>query len=253
MKKLFAGAFILLCTLSLFACNFGSSNEQFGRFTHNGYALTSFKTKDITYSDANTIITKNSTTYTNIKSTTTSSNNYSLSESEIISIMNLYSSVTITTKYWNNDEHLTQKNEVYLSANGDSKYPDILAQNQNTIGTGMVINNIVLTPTLLSYYNNINDEFIASENYSSAPFKNKYSYHTNDDDNFVLRVNDYSSNNSSITGTSTMEIHETESLYDENNMLTYYQASFGFSYATPGDTSYIGTVLEVSFVWNLKV
>lgn len=244
MKKLFVGAFLLLCTMSLFACNFGSSTEQFGRFTHNGYALTSFKTKDISYTAADAIVTTNSNSFVSL--TTSDSTSKALTDAEITAIKNLYSSVTITTKYWNSDDQITKTNEVY-------DLSEILNNNKNTVATGMVVNNIVLTPSLLNYYNGINDDFIASEGYEDAPFKNKYSYHTNDDQQLVLRVNDYSSNNSSITGTSTMEIHETESLYDSNNMITFYQASFGFSYATPGDTAHIGTVLEVSFVWNLKV
>lgn len=242
MKKIFAGIFVLICALSLFACDF-SSTEQFGTFTHNGYALTTFKRNDISYLEAKSLIQSNhSSTYVSLISF-----GDVLTDSEITSIKKMYKSVTITVKYWNDDKQYTKVDEVEIS-----EMEKMLKDNTYTVVTGMVVNNIVLTPDLLEYYNNLNDEFINSSNYDDAPFKNKYSYHTDSNEFFVLRVNDYSDNDSDITGTSTFEIHETESQYDENNMIVKYQASFGFSYPTPGGTEHIGTVLEVEFNWNIK-
>lgn len=264
MKKIFGGLFVLLCALSLFACDF-SEKEQFGYFTHNGYALESFGVESISYQDAYEIV-KSSSPFVDLKSTnqeySKSSNNdvtlYTtsfgpvLTEDEMKAMMSKYSSVTIETKYFDGNTQVIRENTVYLTSYTQDNviyYPEILKNNQNTIATGMVINNIIMTNNLLTYYEQINQDFINAGGRVDAPFLDIYAYERTNDGLVILCTSDYSSNNSSITGTNTMEIHQTQAIY-VNNLISSYQASFGFSYATPGDTTYVGTVLEVSFTWN---
>ncbi len=264
MKKIFVGVFLLICATSLFACDF-SKAEQFGFFSHNGYSLTSFSHEKITFDEANAILIKNSP-FINLQklnteeeivenpSLYTTSFGPVLTEDQMKLMMTKYSAVTFETKYWEDTNLVTRKNTVYLTTytqDGVIYYPEILKNNQNTIATGMVINNLILTPDLHDYYEQINTDFVDSGGRVDAPFLDMYSYDVTKEEGYlVLNVSDYSSNNSSITGNSTMEIHQTQAVYDDNNLMIRYQASFGISYATPGDTAYVGTVLEVSLTWH---
>lgn len=253
MKKIFAGIFVLICAVTLFACD-GSNSKQFGYFTHNGYALTTFSTKSISYADANARIVANSP-FNNSRSIDLYTTSFGpvLTEDQMKEMMVKYSSVTIDTKYWDGNTQISRSNTVYLTTYVQDNvvyYPEILKSNQNTLATGLVVNNMILTPSLHDYYEQINQDFINDGGRVDAPFLDMYSYGENPEGLLTLTVSDYSSNNSSITGTSTMEIHQTESVYGENNLIVAYQASFGISYATPGDTAYVGTVLEATFTWN---
>lgn len=245
MKKIFAGLFILLCTVSLISCE-SKSKEQFGFFSHNGYSLKSFKNKDITYTEANNLIKTNTISTASATSTSNADESLTLTTAQINAIKAKYSSVKITTSFWDNDKQHEQYDVLNLS-----QIEQMLLSNSQSIGSGVSINNIALTDSLLETYNQSDLDFKASANYNDAPFKDKYSYHTQND-NFVLRINDYSENIETITGTATTEIHQTEALYNEYNLLTNYQASFGFRYSSINGTQDIGTVLEISFEWIVK-
>lgn len=247
MKKIFVGIFVLICASSLFACDF-SEKDQFGYFTHNGYALTSFKENDITYNNAVDLL--NSASYTSFTSLYTTSTDdtvdLGLTSEQIKEIEIIYKSVTVTTSYWYNDKQFEKVDIEY-------ELEEILGNNKFSIVNSMVVNNIVLTSDLLNHYNQIDLDFKADIYYSKAPILDKYTYHTDSDGNFVLAISDFSTNTATVSGTNTMEIHQTEAIYNHHNLITQYQASFGYQYPTPGGTENVGTVLEVSFEWNLKV
>ncbi|MFI3252346.1 MAG: hypothetical protein R3Y60_04305 [bacterium] len=255
MKKFFAGIFVLICGLSLFACDFSSSSNQFGYFTENGYSLTSFVKEDITYNQAIDLVGKapyknvskalNSYSTSDISITSDMYDSLGLTTDEIKAIETVYKSVTVTTNYWHQGKQFSKVDEEY-------ELDQILGNNKFSIVNSIVVNNIVITSDLLDYYQDIDLEFQAQDNYSSAPFKHKYSHHTSTDGLLVLSISDYSTNTSVATGTNTMEIHQTEAIYNNYNLISKYQASFGFRYPTPGGTEYVGTVLELSFEWNIK-
>ncbi len=240
MKKVFFGIFILVCSLSLFACDFkGASYDAFGMFTHNGYALTSFKCVDLTYSEANTIVSRNSS-----KASSTSTG---LDEGEIDKLMAKYSSVTVKTKYWENDSKDPEEKSTNVTSVDMEK---IFANNEYTISTGMLVKNIFISEEVLTRYEEENAAF--DDKY--APFSYIYTYHKNEDDRFVLQVNDYAEISAeNIGGVSALFIQQNETLYDDNNMISKFQSSFGMQFQTPGGTQNQGTVLEVEFIWNLKV
>lgn len=250
MKKIFAGLFVLICGLSLFACDF-SSPEQFGYFTHNGYALTTFVSNNLNFTEASNILTNNSISTTSSIGEEASNVSFGnvLTSDQIIQIKKMFSSVVINITYFNDDNNqMTERFELSVTTMGEM----LEGNTYNVAGGSIVVNNIALTADLLTHYENLNIEFKDSEKAIDAPYTNMYSYHTDTNGNFVLAVNDYSDNGSTIIGSSTTEIHQTQSQYNELNLITRYQSSFGFRYHSPSGTQYVGSVLEVTFDWIEK-
>lgn len=246
MKKIFAGLFVLICGLSLFACDF-SSPEQFGYFTHNGYALKTFVSNDLNFSEASEMLTKNSISSTSaINDVSSVSFGNVLTSEQIVQIKKMFSSVKINITFFNDENNqITERFELSVTTMGEM----LEGNTYNVAGGSIVVNNIALTADLLTHYENLNEEFKNSTKSENAPYNNMYSYHTDTNGNFVLAVNDYSDNGSTIIGSSTTEIHQTQSQYNELNLITRYQSSFGFRYHSPSGTQYVGSVLEVTFDW----
>lgn len=247
MKKVFLGIFAFLSIascLTLFACG-GTNQEQFGLFTHNGYALKTFKSDDLNYSQAKSIITN-----TSFISLTTNEDSDIEDDIETLvdidELMNKYASVKIITKYWESDSKDPEENTTTVPT---TYLETIFKNNEHQIITGMIVKNVFINENLLENLENLNSQF----NDKYAPFTDIYSYHKNDDNCFVLRANDYSEIKAeTIGGVSAIFIQQNESLYNENNLIVKFQSSFGMQFQTPSGTLEQGTVLEVEFVWNEK-
>lgn len=240
MKKIFLGFLLLICALPLTGCTKG---ETFGMFTHNGYSLTTFKNKDISFTEAEAIVAKNSVSASSINETMVTG----LDAETVSKLTTKYSEVKIYVTHW---DSTTDKSETREHIKNGQDLTKILTANQVEISSGILIKNIFLTNEILKDLEDLNNNYDTT----NAPFKSLYSYHKDQDDQFVLRSNDFSEITSDITGgISAKFIQENECLYNTENLITNFQSSFGMQFETLGGTQLHGTVLEVEFVWGLKI
>lgn len=238
MKKIFLGFLLLICALPLTGCTKG---ETFGMFTHNGYALTTFKNKDLTYSQATEIVVLNSSASKSGAST------MSLTDEEVSALTQKFSSVTVNVKYW---DSTTDKSDTRTSIINGTQLKEMLIVNELKISNGILVKNIYMNDSILNDLEVLNIDF----DNEIVPFKSLYSYHKDQDDQLVIRSNDFTEITADVTGGIFSNfIQQNESLYSNNNLISKFQSSFGMKFETLGGTQLHGTVLEVEFIWELKI
>ena len=249
----------LVSGLFLFsACDDGSQDNKanrFGQFGYNGKYLTAFTKKDITASEAKGIISTNmnenfgdkdsSVAFTSVVYTAVEGE-----EETVTYMINQYAGCTITTKYYveGNEEQSEKIDDIR-----GTDFKNLLQENFFAPFSQVVARYLICYPGVIDEMEALNEEFKSSQEYEVAPFKNIFSYHTDEAGNFVLQIRDFSEIPSSVGGgVGCSYRQDSEILFDEENKITKWQTSLGLYTATPQGTMKQGYILEIDFDWIIK-
>ena len=264
---------IVLMSCSLISCRSCKDKEQtvepvqhvrFGEFTYNNYYLLSFAVANITALQAKKIASESNLTRT-------SSNNFAnenelllvAENSNLISFENLstptnyvtkvlsnYSGVQINTKYFveGNDKELEKVDSVL-----GTDFKSIIEKNEFSPFSQLVAKNIIVYPELIDEMEDANSQFKNSEKSLIAPFKDVFTYHTNETGNLVIQTRDFTEIPSSVGGgIGSCYRQDTEMLYDAENKMSNWHTSLGLYSSTPNGTIKHGYILEVELQWIKK-
>lgn len=231
MKKLLCALLLVACCLTMSGCS--DKSEKFGLFSHDGYSLTTLKKNDLSYEQARSIVAKNSVS------------KRGLTTDQVEELTSTYNSLTIYVTYWDSN---TDKVDVQTKIINGRDLTDMFTANEISISSGVLVKNIFMSDPLLNELEEKNSGFT-----NTIYFNSLYSYHEDADERLVIRSNDFQEITTDVTGgISAAFIQENEVLYDNNNLITKFQSSFGMQFNTLGSTQLHGTVLEVDFEWQLK-
>lgn len=275
--KVFIVSVLTLCVcLTLIACDFGSNGnynngnnnsnnsssgtkpvkETFGMFSYRGVYLTSYKTSDITETEAKDMIPYGINQKDSIASTLKSSAkavNETTPESIVNEYLTKYKSVSVVSRFWYEDENGnirsedSQPDEIF-----GTDFKTILEKNEIQISTGIIIPNIIMYKELIDRFEEANENFKLQDDYIVSPFKDLYTYHRNDT-NFVLRSHYFVEIPASqIGGASCSFIQENESEFYYDGRMSRFQSSLGTKLQTKTGTQCEGTIFEIIITWNEK-
>ena len=276
--KIFIVFMLALCfCVTLVACDFGSDDynlnagsnsnnsgnsgtkpvkETFGMFSYRGVYLTSYKTSDITETEAKDMITigENQTdAVLNSLSASTQNVNDTIPENIVNAYLTQYKSISVVSRFWYEDENGniysqdSQPDEIF-----GTDFKTVLEKNEIQISTGIIVPNVIVYKELFDEFETANENFKLQENYIVSPFKDLYTYHKNDT-NFVLRSHYFVEIPASqIGGASCSFIQENESEFYYDGRLTRFQSSLGTKLQTKTGTQCEGTIFEIIITWNEK-
>ena len=254
---------LLLSCLMVSGCK--TKHKQFGRFSYNGNWLTSFAIKDIDYNTAKNIVEKgqNATLYEDKRPTLLSSNitNVGVNDTDpfelplptldyVNAILTKYASITVVTKYYVTGEKKQLQKTDFIQG---TDLKNLLRANEFTPFSQLVTKGIIIFDELIVAMDEKNTQFKTSQENTTAPFNNIFTYHTDEQGNIVIQTHDFAEIPSSVGGgVACSYLQDTEQLYDSENKLVKWQTSLGVYTATPEGTLEQGYILEVEFQWNEK-
>ncbi len=252
---------VSICTLFV-ACNKDDeTSATFGMFSFRGVYLTSYKTADITETQAKSMITTAATdedaSAKALSLADESGEDQTVSTATPASLVNeyleKYKSITIVSRFWDEDSEGNIIVDEYTDELLASDFKSALEKNEVSISTGIVVPNLLVYKEKIDAFEVANENFKAQDDYNVSPFKDLYTYHKNDT-NFVLRTHYFVEISSSkIGGASCSYIQENESEYFLDGRMTRFQSSLGTKLQTKKGTQCEGTIFEVLITWNEKV
>lgn len=237
----------LSCLFVLTGCfgGGGAPVNQFGEFGYNGIYLTSFATADIDSEKAKEMITSNSSAVASVMSAG------SLPDSLLVnSITSRFAGCKITTKFYvEGSEDASIKTDYVVG----TELKNMIANNEFVSFSQLVAKYIVCYPAMIDYMESLNQEFKQTPEADIAPFKNIFSYHTNNNRELVIHTRDFDEIPASVGGgVGCSYMQDTEILYDKDNKIQKWQTSLGLRSATPEGTMKQGYILEMQFEWEKK-
>ena len=250
MKKLlYVSALIALGASALSACsssnNSGSNNgNQFGEFTYMGHSLKEYATKEITASRAKSLISiapkpgirslnKRTTTHIN-KST----------------ILYNYASLATVVKYYEDGKEAQQvRSELYQG----TEFSNLLERNYYEPFGQMNVRYLYVDDSFIDYMEEENNEFIATGKNYVSPFKYRYTYHEDDNQQLIIQIHDFAELPASVGGGIGSSFRQdSELVFDKEGKITVWQSSLGLYTTTPSGTVRQGYIFEAEFCWTEK-
>ena len=245
---------IILILAACFGMTSCSEEIQFGEFDYNGITLIQYADEEISASEAKSIILSNARAM-GADATGfiegTRDDDMPLPSSEYVSFFtSAYSSCEPTTYYYENDDDTKKFKEDFLQG---TDFKAMLSKNEFTPFNQLIAKNLIIFEESINYMEEQNAEFKNSEIYHISPFKSRFSYYIDRNDNLVIHVRDFAEIPSSIGGgVGCSYRQDTEIVFDEQNKITNWQTSLGVYTSTPTGTLKQGYILEVFFEWTIK-
>lgn len=252
MKKFISIFTILTLVLALSSCSKGDEHGAFGYFDYNGIQLISFSTQDIALNDAKGIVGKNESSLKSLAVILNEGEEIkpSLPDDVVNTIAKKYASLSVSTYFYIEEE---KDRQVKTDMVQGTDFISVLEKNEFAAFNQLIAQNIIITPEILDFMEVQNEEFKNSEIARTAPFKNVFTYHTNEEGNLVVQYHAFTEIPSSIGGgVGCFYRQDTEMLFDAENKMSKWQTSLGIYTSTPEGTVKQGYILEMEFKWTSK-
>ena len=246
----------LCCAFLLSGCG-GSKDStvsvRFGEFGYNGRYLTAFATQNIQPDKAKQILSDNmGSNVMSVSALSVASEvNPAPDQTLVDFVLARYAGCHIITKFYvEGSEEQVSKTDYLIGT--DLK--NMIVENKFTPFSQLVAKYVVCFPNLIDTMEELNNEFQNSSESLIAPFSSIFTYHTNAKGELVIQSRDFAEIPSSIGGgIGSSYRQDTEILYDNQNKIQKWQTSLGLYSATPQGTMKQGYILEIEFIWEMKV
>ena len=254
MKK-FVSKFVILaaCAGSIGALASCSSDDEvmmaqqnnvFGDFDYKGYVLREHAVKEITAQRAKNLI--------NI---TPKAPMYRLREESAEHMKNTilynYACLNTVVKYFEEDKVAQQvRSEMYQG----TEFANLLERNYYEPFGQMNVRYLYVDDLFIDNMEEENARFVAEGQNLVSPFKARYTYHEDNNQNLVVQIHDFAELPASVGGGIGSSFRQdSELVFDPEGKITIWQSSLGLYTTTPTGTVRQGYIFEAEFSWTEKV
>lgn len=219
---------------------------HFGLFSYNGIFLTEYAKEKIDVVRAKTLVdvkSENTSNKSMIKKEAYSSNT-------IDSLLENYSSLEITAKYYVDDSSdLQERVDLYMG----TEFKNLLKTNSYSPFAQMTVHYVYVDDAILDYMEEVNTSFGSDPANYICPFSEPFTYHTDEDGKLILQTHSFAELPASVNGGIGASFREDcELIFDYQGKIRFWQSSLGLYTSTPTGTSKEGYIFEASFNWASK-
>lgn len=161
-----------------------------------------------------------------------------------------YQGCNIKTYYYVEDQEEKQVKSDFLQG---YDFKAMVDDNQFTAFSQLVAKNLVVFDDLIAQMEEQNIAFQNSDDGKIAPFKNLFTYHTDNSGNLVIQTHNFAEIPASIGGgIGCAYRQDSEIVYDVEGKVKIWQTSLGIYSAAPQGTMKQGYILSMTFDWVEK-
>lgn len=256
MKKIWKILSVSICVstlaFSLSACQ--QKRATFGQFTQNGYGLTSFATKKISADEAHSMLAGRSAS---VQPVAYLPQPASTDEEAVNALIQYSNEIIVTTKFFKegSDEIQTE-----ISPQAGTVVADYLRKNSINTVTGLSVKNLYVSTGVLEFMESENKKFKKSDDFANVPFSDLYTYHTDDENHFIVQMHDFVDIPASALGggINCYYRQDTEIMYELvvasdlgscYGRIRKWQTSLGAVISTSSDSIQEGYIYQVEVEW----